>query len=141
MSLKDAVTTIMRQRPNDRRYLLITPCRDEIEYAQRTLDCVVNQTTQPAMWVIVDDGSTDGTGDLLDDYAAIHPFIRIIRRTDRGERSVGPGVIDAFYAGFETVDTSSFEYLCKLDLDLDLPLDYFERLMQRMEDDPLSTLR
>ena len=56
--------------------------------------------------------------------------------TDRGRRQVGPGVIEAFYAGLETVRLEDFDYLCKLDMDLDLPVRYFELLMQRMESDP-----
>ena len=55
---------------------------------------------------------------------------------DRGRRSVGPGVIEAFYAGLETVDLDDFDYLCKLDLDLELPPRYFELLIARMEADP-----
>jgi hypothetical protein len=49
---------------------------------------------------------------------------------------VGPGVIEAFYAGLESIDLGGFDYLCKLDLDLDLPPRYFERLMERMESNP-----
>ena len=49
---------------------------------------------------------------------------------------VGPGVIEAFYAGLDQVRLEDFDYLCKLDLDLDLPVRYFEGLMQRMESDP-----
>ena len=54
----------------------------------------------------------------------------------RGKRAVGPGVIEAFYAGYETIDPDSFDYLCKLDLDLRLPPRYFETLMERMEANP-----
>ena len=64
------------------------------------------------------------------------PYLRIVRRTDRGQRRVGPGVIEAFYAGLETVRIDDFDYLCKLDMDLDLPARYFELLMQRMESNP-----
>ena len=64
------------------------------------------------------------------------PYLRVVRRTDRGRRQVGPGVIEAFYAGLETVRLEDFDYLCKLDMDLDLPVRYFELLMQRMESDP-----
>jgi poly-beta-1,6-N-acetyl-D-glucosamine synthase len=60
----------------------------------------------------------------------------VVRRTDRGRRQVGPGVIEAFYAGLETVRLEDFDYLCKLDMDLDLPVRYFELLMQRAESDP-----
>jgi poly-beta-1,6-N-acetyl-D-glucosamine synthase len=119
-----------------RRYVLITACRDEGAFARRTLDSVVTQSVRPALWVIVDDGSSDATPTILAEYAARFDFIRVVRREDRGRRSVGPGVIEAFYAGYETIDPLDFDYLCKLDLDLDLPPRYFELLMRRMESEP-----
>jgi glycosyltransferase involved in cell wall biosynthesis len=118
------------------RYCLISPSRDEAEYMRRTLDTVLAQTVRPALWVVVDDGSTDDTPKILAEYAARHDFIRVVQRKDRGRRSVGPGVIDAFYAGLETVDLSGFDFLCKLDMDLDLPPRYFEILQERMKAEP-----
>ena len=120
----------------NRKYCLITPCRDEAEFARRTLDSVTSQTIPPALWVIVDDGSTDQTPQILAEYASQFPYIQIIRREDRGRRSVGPGVMDAFYAGLETIDLSAFDYLCKLDLDLVLQPRYFQALIERMEANP-----
>lgn len=119
-----------------RRYVLITPCRDEAAYARTTLDSVVAQSVRPALWIIVDDGSRDATPQILAEYAARHDFIRIIRRDDRGRRSVGPGVVEAFYTGYGSIDPNEFDFLCKLDLDLDLPPRYFELLMERMEAEP-----
>jgi glycosyltransferase involved in cell wall biosynthesis len=119
-----------------RRYLLISPCRDEAQYLRRTLDSVSAQSVPPTLWVVVDDGSTDGTSAILEEYARRLPYLRVVRRTDRGRRQVGPGVIEAFYAGLETVRLQDFDYLCKLDMDLDLPVRYFELLMQRAESDP-----
>ena len=118
-----------------RRYCLITPCRDEAAYARLTIECVLRQTIQPALWVIVDDGSSDQTPQILQEYAKKVPWIRIVRRPDRGERKLGSGVIDAFYSGYETINPDEFDYLCKFDLDLNLPANYFEKIMQRMEDD------
>ncbi len=121
----------------NRDYVIVSPVRDEAEFARRTLESVTRQTLPPALWVVVDDGSTDGTSEILADYAARFPYIRIHRRANRGKRSVGPGVIDAFYDGLNTVENlNRFGYLCKLDLDLDLPLRYFELLVERMEADP-----
>jgi glycosyltransferase involved in cell wall biosynthesis len=94
---------------------------------RRTLDSVAAQTVKPALWVVVDDGSTDETPSILAEYGTRLPYIRVVRRTDRGDRSVGPGVIEAFYDGLKTVD---------LDLDLDLPPRYFELLISRMEANP-----
>src|SRR5262249_48270837 len=64
------------------------------------------------------------------------PFLRVLRRDDRGRRSLGAGVIEAFDAGLETVRLTDFEYVCKLDADLDLPPRYFETLLEHMERDP-----
>jgi biofilm PGA synthesis N-glycosyltransferase PgaC len=116
-------------------YCLITPCRDEAKYARRTLDSVIGQTVPPDLWILVDDGSSDETPALLEEYARRFDFIRVVRRPDRGDRKVGGGVIDAFYTGYDTIDPSDFDYICKLDLDLDLPPSYFEILMERMEED------
>jgi poly-beta-1,6-N-acetyl-D-glucosamine synthase len=117
----------------NRRYCLVTPCRDEARYARRTIDSVLRQSTLPALWIIVDDGSSDGTQQILAEYAARVPFIRVLTRADRGDRKLGGGVIDAFYTGYDSIDAADFDYLCKLDLDLDLPPRYFELLIERME--------
>lgn len=118
-----------------RRYVLISPCRNEADFMRQTLDSVVAQSERPAHWVIVDDGSTDETPRILNEYRQRHNWIRVVTRRDRGHRAVGPGVIDAFYAGYETIDPDAYDYLCKLDLDLRLPPRYFEGLIRRMEAD------
>jgi len=119
-----------------RNYVLISPCRDEAEYMRRTVDSVMAQSIPPALWVVVDDGSTDDTPAILDSYRLRMPYLKVVRRANRGRRSVGPGVIEAFYAGLETVALEQFDYVCKLDLDLDLPPRYFELLMERMDSNP-----
>ena len=103
---------------------------------RRTLESVMAQSVPPALWVIVDDGSTDDTPAILESYCSRMSYLRVVRRANRGRRNVGPGVIEAFYAGLETVALEEFDYVCKLDLDLDLPPRYFELLMQRMHADP-----
>jgi len=119
-----------------RRYLLVSPCRDEARYIRRTLDTVAAQTVPPALWIVVDDGSTDETPRILAEYAEKLPYLRVVRRSDRGRRAVGPGVIEAFYAGLETTSLDDFDYVCKLDMDLELPAGYFELLVRRMEAEP-----
>lgn len=119
-----------------RRYALITPCRDEAEFMRRTLDSVVAQTETPALWLIIDDGSTDETPQILADYAAKHDWIRVVSKPDRGGRAVGPGVIEAFYFGLDQIEIDDFDYICKFDLDLEMPDGYFAGLMDRMEANP-----
>lgn len=119
-----------------RDYVLISPCRNEAPYMRRTLDSVVAQTYRPALWLIVDDGSTDETPQILAEYAAKNPWIHIVTKPDRGHRAVGPGVVEAFYFGLSQIDWQHYTFLCKLDLDLDLSPGYFEGLMARMDVDP-----
>lgn len=122
---------------NSRRYLLVTPCRNEAEYIRTTLETTCSQSIPPKLWIIVDDGSSDETPEILSEYAARFSFIRIINRVDRGNRAVGPGVIEAFYDGLSAADLGEFDYLAKFDADLELPPTYFERAMERMESDPV----
>lgn len=103
---------------------------------RKTLDSVVAQTERPALWAIIDDGSSDETPQILAEYAAKHPWIQIISKPDRGARAVGPGVVETFNFGLDALDWKAFPYLCKLDLDLDLPPRYFETLIEKMEADP-----
>jgi poly-beta-1,6-N-acetyl-D-glucosamine synthase len=121
--------------PN-RRYCLVTPCRNEAKFIRRTLETTTAQSVPPTRWVIVDDGSTDETPQILAEFAARYDYIRVIKRADRGKRAVGPGVIEAFYDGLSTIDLDDFDYVCKFDGDLELPPRYFERVMERMEADP-----
>src|SRR5215510_6829654 len=122
--------------PSELRYVLVSPCRDESQHMRRTLDSVAAQTVPPALWIVVDDGSTDATPAILDEYASKLPYLRVVRRVDRGQRSVGPGVVEAFYAGLDTINLDEFPFLCKLDLDLDLPPLYFEILLGMMKANP-----
>lgn len=116
-------------------YVLISPCRNEAEYIRRTLNSVAAQSVPPVEWIVVDDGSTDETPMILHEYAERLPYLRVVTRQDRGKRSVGPGVIEAFYVGYHEIK-QPYRFLCKLDMDLDLPPRYFERLMELMQQDP-----
>lgn len=118
------------------KYVLISPVRNEANYARKTLESVLAQSILPTKWIIVDDGSTDCTPHLLQRYANDCSWIQIVTRKDRGNRAVGPGVIEAFYAGLESIDLGDYEFLCKLDLDIELPPTYFEILIQQMNADP-----
>lgn len=117
-------------------YVVVSPCRNEADFMRRTLDSMVAQTARPALWVIVDDGSTDETPQILADYVRDYDWIKVVPKLDRGHRAVGPGVVEAFYAGLETVALDPYDHIVKLDLDLDLPPRYFEILLDRMAADP-----
>ncbi len=119
-----------------RRYLLIAPSRDEAATMRRTLDDILAQTVPPAKLIVVDDGSTDATPEILREYQAKMPYLDVVTRSDRGVRKVGGGVIEAFKAGLATVDLDDYEFVCKVDTDLELPAGYFEGLIAKMDADP-----
>ena len=77
-----------------------------------------------------------GLPEILSEYSRRHDWIEVVTRKDRGRRSVGPGVVEAFYAGYERINPDDYDYICKLDLDLSLPPRYFETLIDRMTADP-----
>ena len=119
-----------------RRIVIVSPCRDEARTLERTLACVRAQTVQPQLWVIVDDGSRDATPDLLRAAAAELPWLRVVRRADRGFRALGGGVIDAFYEGLAAIDLP-YDFVAKLDVDLEFGPRYLERILEYFERDPL----
>jgi len=118
------------------RYVIITPARDEEKHIEATLESVRRQTILPSEWVIVDDGSTDRTGDVLDRVAAQLPWIRVIHRANRGFRKSGGGVMEAFYEGYNTLQCKHWDFLVKLDGDLSFAPDYFEKCFHYFRKDP-----
>jgi biofilm PGA synthesis N-glycosyltransferase PgaC len=118
------------------RILIISPAKDEARYLERTVRSLAAQTLRPALWIIVNDGSADRTGEIAEQAAREHPWIRVVHRPPGTGRRVGPGVIEAFYAGLEHAELADYDFVCKLDADLELPPGYFAGLMRRFADDP-----
>ncbi len=113
------------------RYIVITPVRDEAEHIGRTIDAMASQSVLPHLWIVVDDGSTDGTAQELDERARDLRWLRVIHRADRGRRANGGGVMEAFHDGLAMLPDEPWEYLVKLDGDLSFPVDYFERCLAK----------
>lgn len=119
------------------KIVIISPVRNEEEYIQRTIDSLVNQKgVLPVEWIVVDDGSTDNTAELVRQAAEHNPWIRLVQKPDRGERAVGPGVVEAFYYGYEKIETKDYDYICKMDGDIDFKDKYFDTLLNYFDMDP-----
>src|SRR5271170_7333942 len=80
------------------KYVLVTPARNEAKFIELTINCMVAQTARPVKWVIVSDGSTDGTDEIVNRYTAEHPWMELIRMPERRERHFA-GKVHAFNAG------------------------------------------
>ena len=118
------------------RLLIISPAKDEEQYIEKTIAALENQTIKPTLWVIVDDGSSDRTGEIADEAARRNSWIKVLHRPPNRPRRVGPGVIEAFYDGLAQADINDYDFVCKLDADLDFAPNYFEILVDRFRDDP-----
>lgn len=117
------------------RVVIVSPCRDEARTLERTIACMEAQTRPPVLWIVVDDGSSDSTPQILAAARARIPWLRVVQRADRGFRKVGGGVIDAFYEGLTSVDVD-YDFVAKMDVDLEFSPHYLEHILEHFERDP-----
>lgn len=117
------------------RFALVTPARNEEEYIGETIRSVVAQTCRPVRWVIVSDGSTDGTDAIIRAAVAAHDWIEYLRMPDHRDRTFAAKA-NAFNAGFERLKGQTFDLVGNLDADITFEPDYFEFLSGRFESSP-----
>lgn len=118
------------------KYVIITPARDEEDNLASTIESVAAQTVRPAEWIIVNDGSKDKTGQIIDEYAGRYSWIRACHRANRGFRKSGGGVVDAFNDGYALLTVTDFDFIVKLDADLSFEPEYFEKCFDNFENEP-----
>ena len=120
------------------KYVLITPARNEAEFIEMTLKSVISQTVRPEKWVIVSDGSTDGTDEIVGKYLTANPWIELVRTAERQERHFA-GKVQAFNAGHARVQDLEYDVIASLDADITFDADYFCFLLGKlMEDENLG---
>ncbi len=117
------------------KYVLITPARNEAAFLEETIKAVVNQTHLPMKWVIVSDGSTDGTDDIVNRYAAQHDWIELVRMPERKERHFA-GKVGAINAGRARVADLDYDIIGNLDADITVDEEYFEFLLTKFAANP-----
>lgn len=122
-------------------FIIITPAFNEAAYIEQTIQSVVAQTRKPLLWVIVDDGSTDRTADIVKHYTAQYPWIQnIYRQKEIGQTYYASNVF-AIQHGLNQIQnsklkTQNYQFIAILDADISLPPDYYETILTRMEADP-----
>jgi biofilm PGA synthesis N-glycosyltransferase PgaC len=116
-------------------YVLITPARNEAQFIEQTIKAVVAQTVKPLKWVVVSDGSTDGTDDIVARYAETYRWIELVRMPERQERHFA-GKVHAFNAGYAKVKDVNFDVIGNLDGDVTFDPDYFAFLLPKFTENP-----
>lgn len=112
------------------RYVLVTPAHNEAADIEKTIKSVICQTVLPLRWVIVSDGSTDGTAEIVRRYLADHPWIELVERPPRTERHFAAKV-EAFNAGLDRIQGLDYDVIGNIDGDVSFGADYMEFLLDR----------
>lgn len=115
--------------------VLITPARNEEEFIEQTIKSVIGQTVLPIRWVVVSDGSTDGTNDIVQKYANEHSWIEFVLLPERAERNFA-GKVHAFNAGYAQVKDLRYDIIGSLDADISFDPEYFEFLLKQFAQEP-----
>lgn len=134
-------------RELDIRFVIISPVRDEAEYLDATIRSVVEQTIRPVQYILVNDGSSDSTLEIIQRWSAQYSWIVPVDRKEgsnrsavkdqkRGKRAREAKEIIAFYDGFQHLTMADWHFLVKLDGDLGFAPDYFERCFMEFGNDP-----
>lgn len=116
-------------------YVVITPARNEADFIELTIKSMVAQTIPPLKWVIVSDGSTDGTDDIVKRYAIEYPWIELLRMPERRERNFA-GKVYAFNAGYAKVQGLPYDVVASLDGDISFDPEYFSFLLTQLAENP-----
>ena len=121
--------------PNLPTYVLITPAWNEALFIENTLNSVVRQTLRPLKWVIVSDGSTDGTDDIVKNYVTQYDWIELVRLPERPQRNFA-GKVAAFNAGYARVAGLNYNVIGNLDADVSFEEDYLAFLLRKFAENP-----
>ena len=118
-----------------RRYVLVTAARNEAKYIGRTLDSVTAQSIKPERWVIVSDGSTDATDQVVQSYAERFSFIELQRRTPDPDRNFGSKA-KAIQSAMASLSDVQYDFVGNLDADVSFEPNYYERVLERFDKNP-----
>ena len=118
------------------KVVIITPVRNEAEYIGTTIKCMIRQKIKPIEWIIVDDGSTDGTKEIVESVINEFNFIRLLKKHNRGYRKPAIGVIESFNFGLSKLKNKNYNIIAKFDSDLMFPSDMIEKIVKEFKNNP-----
>ena len=119
--------------------VIISPCRNEARFIRKTLESMIKQTRRPGRWIIVDDASTDFSAEIIAGYCKNHPWIELVQRKREGGRQHGPGVVSAFNHGYALIGDDDFDFIVKMDCDIEFEPDCIEKTLRHFEDEKVTS--
>ncbi|MCB9274302.1 MAG: glycosyltransferase family 2 protein [Lewinellaceae bacterium] len=117
------------------QYIIIMPAYNEQHYIGRAIEAISRQTLLPRRLIVVNDGSTDSTADVVRGYAAQHSWIQLVNNDKKEQRAAGSKVVRAFYIGYKAI-AEEYDFLVKFDADLEIPPYYFGRIAGLFDANP-----
>ena len=127
--------TVPSIKKNKYSYVLITPARNEEMFVEKTIQSVISQTLKPAKWVIVSDGSTDRTDEIVRGFLPGNPWLELVRMPEHRNRQFAAKV-HCFNAGYDKVSDVEYDVIGNLDADITFEKDYFAFLMEKLAENP-----
>ena len=115
-------------------YYIVIPTYNEEKFISLTLQSIVEQTVLPSKVVVVNDGSTDKTVEIVNSFVEKYSFIAAVNKSSDAIHLPGSKVIQAFQKGLETLD-DNYDIMVKIDADLIFPSNYFETIIQHFQSD------
>jgi biofilm PGA synthesis N-glycosyltransferase PgaC len=120
---------------NSLKYVLITPARNEEAFIEKTIQSIISQTILPGKWVIVSDGSTDRTDEIIKKYVTYHDWIKLLQIPNHTDRHFAAKV-QAFNVAYEKLKNVKYDIIGNLDADISFEEDYFEFLLGKFVENP-----
>jgi len=117
-------------------YILITPAHNEDAFIEQLIECIVNQTIRPVRWIIVDDASSDQTGDIIRSYCERYNFIQYYYIEPKELVTYYSRRTHVFLKGYEQIKDKEYEFVGALDADITLPPDYYENILMEFKKNP-----
>ncbi len=117
------------------KFLIIIPAHNEENNLPYTLDSLLHQTYGDFSVVVVNDGSTDGTQDVIRTYTE-KDFRFTSVTLQKSAHQPGSKVVNAFKKGLQSQNEDGFDIICKFDADIILPEHYLQAVEHAFQSHP-----
>jgi glycosyltransferase involved in cell wall biosynthesis len=117
------------------RFLIIIPAHNEENNLSFTLDSLQQQSCKDFKVVVVNDGSTDKTSEIIKKYIDNDTRFETVN-LEKSAHQPGSKVVNAFKNGLNTQNIEEFEIICKFDADIILSENYLKTIEESFQNNP-----